>query len=89
RRFIVATETGIFYKMQQAAPDKEFIAAPTSAAASDFRCNATCPWMKMNSLEKIYNTLKKASGEIILAPEIISKALRPLTRMLEFKKKNS
>ena len=89
RRFIVATETGIFYKMQQAAPDKEFIAAPTSAAASDFRCNATCPWMKMNSLEKIYNTLNKASGEIILAPEIISKALRPLTRMLDFKKKNS
>ncbi len=85
RQFIVATESGILYKMQQASPGKEFIMAPTLAQSPDYQCNGACPWMKMNSLKKIYGSLTNGSGEIDLAPEIISRAKCPLARMLDFK----
>lgn len=85
RQFVVATESGILYKMQQASPGKEFIMAPTMAQSSDYQCNGSCPWMKMNSLQKIYDSLANGSGEISLTQEIISRAKRPLARMLDFK----
>jgi len=88
KKFIVATETGIFYKMQQACPDKEFIAAATEPFGGQINCEASCPWMKMNNLENLLDALKTGSNEIILADEIVKKALIPLTRMLEFRKKN-
>ena len=87
-KFIVATETGIFYKMQQACPGKKFIAAATEPFGGMVNCEASCPWMKMNNLENLLAALKTGSNEIKLADEIVKKALVPLTRMLEFRKKN-
>jgi quinolinate synthase len=88
RKFIVATESGILYKMQHASPDKEFIMAPSRPQADNFVCNGNCPWMKMNNLRNILEALEKSTGEISLSLDIISKALKPLSRMLEFRKKN-
>ncbi|MGM0599360.1 MAG: quinolinate synthase NadA [Candidatus Rifleibacteriota bacterium] len=84
--FIVATENGILYKMLQASPDKEFIFAPTASFNSEMKHETTCPWMKMNSLQNIYEVLKKENNLIELEPEIIKKALIPLQRMLDFRK---
>jgi len=86
--FIVATETGIFHKMKQASPDKTFVAAPSRQINGECFCNGECPWMKMNSLTKILSALKNDSGEILLADTVIKKALIPLNRMLEFRKRN-
>jgi quinolinate synthase len=85
QKFIVATETGILYKMQQASPDKEFIFAPTSAA-STIKCDADCPWMKMNSLENIAKALDEMHNCVKLEQQIIDKALVPLERMINFKR---
>lgn len=87
-KFIVATETGIFYKMQQACPHKKFIAADTEPFGGKINCDANCPWMKMNSLENLLEVLKTGENEIKLAQDTIKKAMVPLTRMLEFRKKN-
>ena len=88
KEFIVATESGIFYKMQQACPDKIFIAATTEPYGGEVNCEASCPWMKMNNLENLLAALETGQNEIKLADEVIKKALIPLTRMLEFRKKN-
>lgn len=85
-RFIVATESGIAYKMQQASPDKQFMFAPTRAVSSDFSCESECPWMKLNSLEKIRQVLLTGDNQITLPEEIIKKALIPLERMVNFRK---
>lgn len=79
KRFIVATETGILHQMRKAAPDKELIQAPAEYSCS---CN-TCPHMKLNTLEKIYNALLYEAPEVTLAPELIEAARRPIERMLE------
>ncbi len=88
-KYIVATEMGIFYKMQQASPHKKFIIAETSPITQDFACNGSCPWMKMNSLQNIHDALLTGSGEVTLPSQIIEKAAIPLDRMLEFKKGNT
>jgi quinolinate synthase len=79
--FIVATELGIFYKMQLASPHKKFIAAPTNA-----NCHACahCPWMKMNNLKKLSEVLEFESNEILVEEAIRKRALIPLERMLRF-----
>lgn len=82
--FIVATDKGIFYKMQQAAPDKKFIAAPTAGEGATCRSCAHCPWMAMNELDLLEESLVKNTNEIILDPEIIRKAAVPLMRMIHF-----
>lgn len=79
RQFIVATEPGILHQMRKAAPDKELIPAPTEYSCS---CN-TCPHMKLNTLEKIYNALYYEAPEVTLSPELIEAARRPIERMLE------
>ncbi|MCS7161905.1 MAG: quinolinate synthase NadA [Bacteroidia bacterium] len=79
RQFIVATEPGILHQMRKAAPDKELIPAPTEYSCS---CN-TCPHMKLNTLEKIYNALYYEAPEIALSPELMEAARRPIERMLE------
>ncbi len=86
KRFIVATESGILYKMQQASPDKEFMFAPTRQLVEDCNCEAECPWMKLNSLGKIYQSLLSQENKIELPGETIEKALVPLERMLSFRK---
>lgn len=87
QRFIVATDTGIFYKMQQLAPHKTFIAAPTAGEGATCRSCAHCPWMAMNELENLLALLKSDNtegNEIKVDSELARKALRPLQRMLDF-----
>jgi quinolinate synthase len=79
RTFIVATEVGILHQMQKACPDKTFIPAPPEA---DCSCNE-CPFMKRNTLEKVYLALRDLQPEITLPEELRLAALRPIQRMLE------
>lgn len=81
---IVATDQGIFYKMQQQAPDKTLIIAPTAGNDATCRSCANCPWMGMNALDNLYESLKKGSNQIHVAPELAEKAMIPLQRMLDF-----
>ena len=82
--FIVATDRGIFYKMQQLCPDKTFIEAPTAGNGAACRSCAHCPWMAMNTLERVLTGLREGSGEIQVDPALIPKAIKPLKRMLDF-----
>ncbi|WP_394131711.1 quinolinate synthase NadA [Shewanella maritima] len=87
--FIVATDKGIFYKMQQAAPGKNLIEAPTGGNGATCRSCAHCPWMAMNGLKSIYTSLSntdKTDHEVFVDDELRVKALKPLTRMLDFAK---
>ena len=79
KKFIVATETGILHQMKKSSPQKEFIIVPTDEKCS---CN-DCPYMKLNTLEKLYLSLKNEKPEIILSPELIRAAESPILRMLE------
>ena len=84
-QFIVATDKGIFYKMQQLAPGKEFIEAPTAGAGATCRSCAHCPWMAMNGLDAIERALTESEGhEIFVDAGLREKALIPLNRMLNF-----
>ena len=91
QQFIVATDQGIFYKMQQLCPDKEFIIAPTAGTGATCRSCANCPWMAMNTLESLRDLLttggEKGGNEIFVEPALGERALKPLTRMLEFSAK--
>lgn len=78
-RYIVATEGGIIYQMQKASPDKEFIVVPSDETCS---CN-DCPYMKLNTIQKLYLCLKNETPEIKLDAETIEKAKKPILRMLE------
>jgi len=80
--FIVATEEGILHQMKKKAPDKTLIPAPPNHACN---CNE-CPFMKLNTLEKVYLALRDEKPEIIIPEEIRKKALIPLERMLEWSK---
>ncbi len=82
--FIVATDRGIFYKMQQAAPGKSFVEAPTGGQGATCRSCAHCPWMAMNDLDNLTEALEQGSGEIQVDPALRDKALIPLRRLLDF-----
>jgi len=82
---IVATDKGIFYKMQQAAPNKELIIAPTAGEGATCKSCAQCPWMKMNQLSNMTEVFNAQDNEILVAQALIEKALKPLGRMIEFK----
>ncbi len=84
KTFIVATDKGIFYKMRQAAPDRMLIEAPTVGEGATCQACAECPWMGMNSLQNLAETLKTGSNEILIDPEIREKAVIPIRRMLDF-----
>lgn len=86
RQFIVATDQGIFYKMQQTCPDKEFYIAPTAGSGATCRSCANCPWMAMNDLERLAHVLEHGGQEIHVDPELARRAMIPLQRMLDFKK---
>lgn len=86
RQFIVATDQGIFYKMQQTCPDKEFYVAPTAGSGATCRSCASCPWMAMNDLERLAHVLEHGGQEIHVEPELARKAMIPLQRMLDFRK---
>ncbi|MCK8046973.1 quinolinate synthase NadA [Shewanella sp. 1CM18E] len=85
--FIVATDKGIFYKMQQAAPDKNLIAAPTGGNGATCKSCAHCPWMAMNGLKAIESALENkdpSQHEIFVDDTLRLDALKPLDRMLDF-----
>ena len=89
KKIIVATDTGIFYKMQQACPEKELLAAPTAGDGATCRSCAHCPWMAMNGLKSIYNALHDAQGhEIDVDPIVAKGAIISLDRMLSFAAEN-
>ncbi|MBA4311707.1 MAG: quinolinate synthase [Chlorobiaceae bacterium] len=79
KTFIVATETGIIHQMEKACPDKTFIPAPPEESCA---CNQ-CPYMKLNTMEKVYLCMKNRTPEIILSDELIRKAIIPIQRMME------
>ena len=79
KKFIVATETGILHQMKKSSPDKTFLIVPTDTTCS---CN-DCPYMKMNTLEKVYDCLKNEQPEIKLSKIVIEKAKKPILRMLQ------
>ena len=82
KKFIVATETGIVHQMQKLSPDKEFIVVPSDETCS---CN-DCPYMKLNTLEKLYLCMLHEKPEIVLPEDVIEKARKPIVRMLELSK---
>lgn len=79
QEFIVVTESGVIHQMQKATPFKKFIPAPPN---SNCACNE-CPYMRLNTLEKVYLTMKNRSPEIVLNEKIRQAALKPMQRMLE------
>ena len=84
KQFIVATEAGILHEMQRTCPDKEFIPVPPEISESGFECSCNeCQYMKMNTLEKVYNCLKNENPQIEIDPEIAKKAVKPIERMLK------
>ncbi len=85
KEFIVATDQGIFYKMQQLNPDKIFHIAPTAGSGASCRSCANCPWMAMNSLEALANVFEQTGNEILVDAELGRKAMIPLQRMLDFR----
>jgi len=84
QKFIVATDQGIFYKMQQLCPDKEFFIAPTAGSGATCRSCANCPWMAMNALDNLVDVLKTGDNEIFVSDELRVEAMKPLQRMLDF-----
>ncbi len=89
QHFIVATDRGIFYKMEQANPEKTFVAAPTGGNGATCRSCANCPWMGMNGLKSIADALESSRGkEINVDANLAEKALIPLHRMLNFAAEN-
>ena len=84
KQFIVATEAGILHEMQRTCPDKEFIPVPPEISESGLECSCNeCNYMKLNTLEKVYNCLKNMSPQIEVDPEIAKEAVKPINRMLE------
>ncbi|MBD2859833.1 quinolinate synthase NadA [Spongiibacter sp. KMU-158] len=88
KQMIVATDQGIFYKLQQQVPDKEFIIAPTAGSGATCRSCANCPWMAMNALDNLADALENQTGEIFVDADLGKRAMQPLTRMLDFAAKN-
>ena len=84
RKFIVATDNGIFYKMKQAAPDKVFLEAPSAGKGATCESCAHCPWMAMNNLRNLAQVLRSGSNEIFVPESIRQKALRATQRMIDF-----
>lgn len=79
KKFIVATEIGIFHQMQKARPDATLIQAPAQGSCA---CNE-CPYMKLNTLDKIANALDSLEPQVHLSPELIEQARGSLTRMMK------
>ena len=80
KEYIVLTETGILHQMKKAAPEKNYIPAPVNDESCS--CNE-CPYMKLNTMEKIYLCMKNKFPEIKIDAELRLKALKPIERMLE------
>ncbi len=83
QKFIVATESGILHQMQKDSPEKEFLIVPSDETCA---CN-DCPYMKLNTMEKLYRCMKDETPEITMSAETIEKAKIPIMRMLDISRK--
>ncbi len=83
QKYIVATETGILHQMKLASPEKEFLVVPSDETCS---CN-DCPYMKLNTMEKLYLAMKNGEPSIELDDETIELGKKPIVKMLEISKK--
>jgi len=84
KKLIVATDRGIFYKMQQTAPNKLLMEAPTAGEGATCESCAHCPWMAMNALRNLAQTLDTGANEVHVDEAVRVKALRATQRMLDF-----
>jgi quinolinate synthase len=86
RRFVIVTESGIIHRLQKECPGKEFLCAPSfdalRAPTDHCRCSE-CKYMKMNTLEKVRDCMKRLAPRIELPPQILQRARLPIERMLE------
>ena len=82
KQFIVATEVGILHQMQQSRPDAEFVCSPPNSGCT---C-ATCPYMRLNTLEKLYLCMRDRTPSIEIPEDIRQRALVPVQRMLDMSK---
>ncbi len=82
--FIVATDRGIFHQLRKLSPHKRFIEAPTAGTGATFISCAHCPWMAMNELRVLNESLERQDREIFVDEEIAARAMVPLRRMLDF-----
>ena len=84
KQYIVATEAGILHELQRTCPDKEFIPVPPEVSEGGVGCHCNeCQYMKMNTLLKIYNTLRYEWPQIEVDPEVAREAVKPIERMLK------
>ncbi len=89
KEYIVATDGGIIHQMKKRLPGATFIEAPTAGKGATCQSCAHCPWMAMNGLRNLIDTLEGAPGhEVLIDPEVGRKAKIPIERMLEFAKRN-
>ncbi len=89
KEYIVATDGGIIHQMKKRLPGVTFIEAPTAGKGATCQSCAHCPWMAMNGLHNLLETLEGAPGhEVFVDPAIGKRAKVPIERMLEFAKKN-
>ena len=87
KEFIVATEAGILHEMQRSCPDAIFYPVPPEISEGGLGCSCNeCQYMKMNTLEKIYNTLKYGRPEVNVDADIAKEAVKPIIKMLELSK---
>lgn len=84
KQFIVATESGVIHEMKKRSPQKEFIPAPPND--STCACNE-CNFMRLNTIEKLYNCLKYEEPEIVISSELREQAVKPIHKMLEISEK--
>ncbi len=84
KKFIVATDDGIFWKMKQVAPDKTLISAPTAGEGASCESCAHCPWMGMNALDNLEDVLENRHNQIQIDENLRQKAMQPIQRMLDF-----
>ena len=80
REFIVVTEAGILHQMEKRAPDKTFIPAPPDNGCA---CNE-CPYMKLNTMEKLWRCMAERSPELVMPESLRLAAYKPLKRMLDW-----
>ena len=88
KQFIVVTESGILHEMQKSCPDKEFITAPPETNDGNVSCDCNeCNYMRLNTLEKVYNCLCHEYPQIEVDAAIAEKAIKPIERMLDLSAK--
>lgn len=83
KNIIVATEKGIFYQMKKHSPEKNFYEAPTEGEGATCKSCGRCPWMNMNSYEKLINVFNR-KNEILISDQVIVKAKKSIQRMIQF-----